>query len=552
MFKLNNSTQINLFDNAMYLNDYHMKLLNTGWAGYFRENIFPKIDEERYSVLYSNKVSRPNTPVNIMISLLILKELTGLTDEELMESLIFDIRFQYALYTTSLDRQPISRNMFTNFRNMLISYELETGIDLYKEEIIKLSKEINKCCKKDTSLKRMDSVMISSPCKHLSRIDLVYKVNANLIEAINKIDNTILTERERKYLEPGFKKENVYNITKDNQFEKLSILLNDSKELYKNYKDNDLINKLDEFKLLIRLLEEQLDDNTSTPKDSKKIKPTSLQNPSDPEATYRNKYGNNIGYVGNVVEEIHENGEAYITDYDLKQNVYSDTSFMEDYINNKADDKEETTLVDAAYFSSAIDKKAKKKNINLIPTQTMGKKETKDLIVAEFKIDDDKNEVLSCPNGETPIDSKYNNETHVYLAHFDRNKCLNCPLREKCEKAKFIMKRRTTLRVKKEAYQKAKLEVKMHSKEYKEISNHRAGIEGTMSTLRRRYNIDKSPSTGLLRIKLKFGGDILSINIKKAIKYKNITINNDVDTQNISNIEKVISFFQLTKNILCY
>ncbi len=519
MFKRNQGTQIDMFDKTNGLNDYHMKLLEKSWAGYFRENIFPKINEDNFSVLFSTKVSRPNTPVNIMVGLLILKELNGQTDDELMNSLIFDIRFQYALYTTSYERQPISRNAFTNFRNHLISYELETGKDLYKEEIIRLSTEINKCCKKGTLLKRMDSMMISSSCKSLSRINLAYKVNINLIEKVNAIDEALLGDREKEYLRTGFKKETVYSATKENQQDKLKELLKDSKDLYEKYRDNRKINILEEFKLLDRMLHEQTDDKTGLPKDSKEIKPDSLQNPSDPDATYRFKYGNNVGYVANVIEEIHENGEVYITDFDVKQNTYSDASFMEDYIDKKEDNEKETTLVDAAYYSNEINKKAIEKNIELVPTQTMGKKQVNNTVIADFKVDDVNHQVLQCPNNETPIDSKYNEKTHTYLAHFDFSKCEKCPLRENCKLAGYIKKRKVSARFTGESYQKAKLEKRMNSEEYKKISNHRAGIEGTMSTLRRKYNVDNCPSKGLLRLKLKFGGDILSINIKKAIKY---------------------------------
>ncbi len=479
MFKRNQGTQIDLFDKTNDLNDYHRKLLEKSWAGYFRENIFPKINEDNFSVLFSTKVSRPNTPVNIMVGLLILKELNGQTDDELMNSLIFDTRYQYALYTTSYERQPISRNAFTNFRNHLISYELETGKDLYKEEIIRLSTEINKCCKKGTSLKRMDSMMISSSCKSLSRINLAYKVNINLIEKVNGIDEALLGDREKEYLKTGFKKETVYSATKENQQDKLKELLKDSKDLYDKYKDNSKINILEEFKLLDRMLHEQTDDKTGLPKDSKEIKPDSLQNPSDPDATYRFKYGNNVGYVANVIEEIHENGEVYITDFDVKQNTYSDASFMEDYIEKKED----------------------------------------------------------------------NEKTHTYLAHFEKSKCENCPLRENCKLAGYIKKSKVSVRFTGESYQKAKLEKRMNTEEYKKISNHRAGIEGTMSTLRRKYNVDNCPSKGLLRLKLKFGGDILSINIKKAIKYSKKGSN---EMENISLIEKIILIlgkFRLSSHI---
>ena len=59
-------------------------------------------------MLYSNKASRPNTPVNVVVGALILKELLGLTDDEVVEGLMLDIRYQYALHTTSFEEQPLS------------------------------------------------------------------------------------------------------------------------------------------------------------------------------------------------------------------------------------------------------------------------------------------------------------------------------------------------------------------------------------------------------------------------------------------------------------
>ena len=72
------------------------------------EHIFPKIDERPYTVLYSVKDSRSNIPVNIQIGELIIKEFTGLSDEDMLTALMFDIRFQYALHTTSFPKQPMS------------------------------------------------------------------------------------------------------------------------------------------------------------------------------------------------------------------------------------------------------------------------------------------------------------------------------------------------------------------------------------------------------------------------------------------------------------
>jgi hypothetical protein len=105
-FVENSSSQISFDDSTLSLTAREKKFLNKSWAKAFAENIFPAIKEEDFAILYSEKASRPNTPVNIIIGTLILKELLGLTDDEIMESLIFDIRLQYALHTTSFKEQP--------------------------------------------------------------------------------------------------------------------------------------------------------------------------------------------------------------------------------------------------------------------------------------------------------------------------------------------------------------------------------------------------------------------------------------------------------------
>ena len=95
-FATNQSQQISLFDATLNLTVREKRLLEKSWAKCFAENIFPKIDEEPFSVLYSDRPSRHNTPVNVIIGALILKEMFGLTDQEIVDTLPFDIRYQYS------------------------------------------------------------------------------------------------------------------------------------------------------------------------------------------------------------------------------------------------------------------------------------------------------------------------------------------------------------------------------------------------------------------------------------------------------------------------
>jgi hypothetical protein len=58
----------------------------------------------------------------------------------------------------------------------------------------------------------------------------------------------------------------------------------------------------------------------------------------------------------------------------------------------------------------------------------------------------------------------------------------------------------------------------MDTKEYIELANQRAGIEGLPSVFRRIYNVDSMPVRGELRSKIWFGFKVLASNVKKLIK----------------------------------
>ena len=132
-FAANHSQQLSLFDATSNLTEREKRLLEKSWAKYFAENIFPAIDEKPFAVLYSDRPSRHNTPVNVIIGALILKEIFGLTDEELVDTLPFDIRYQYALHTTSFEEQPLNDRTLGRFRARCNSYEELTGEDLIRD-----------------------------------------------------------------------------------------------------------------------------------------------------------------------------------------------------------------------------------------------------------------------------------------------------------------------------------------------------------------------------------------------------------------------------------
>lgn len=87
-FKSNDCQQLTFDDSLFSLTEREKKTLKKSWAKVFADEIFPAIDEERFSVLYSDKASRPNTPVNVIVGALIIKELFDYSDDEIVENLM--------------------------------------------------------------------------------------------------------------------------------------------------------------------------------------------------------------------------------------------------------------------------------------------------------------------------------------------------------------------------------------------------------------------------------------------------------------------------------
>jgi hypothetical protein len=518
-FVENNSNQLTFDDSFLGLTEREQKFLLKSWAKPFADIIFPAIDEKPFAVLYcDNSASRPNTPVNVIIGLLILKEYLGLTDDEVLESLLFDVRFQYALHTTSYQEQPISDRTLSRFRARCLAYEIETGQDLIKDCITSLSADISAVMGINGNIKRMDSLMVASNIKKLSRLELLYVCVANAVKLLDK-KKEVLPESMKHYIEPNDQNKVIYHARSTDVNERIRTVLDDASFLIHKYSDK--YKESSEYQLLIRAIGEQTAEDEKgvlhlKEANDKSMNSEMLQNPADPDATFRFKSGKQYrGYVANVVEDVSENGSV-ITEYDYQANIYSDSKFFKDVIKKiDTQDTPVTLLADGAYGSEENEALASDKNVNLINTNFTGIKP--DDFYAEFEFSEDGKKVLKCAGGQTPITCTY----YAYLDNcritLDRDICDKCPYKEQCKpkiykkKASKTISRKTTERAKKLRY--------MKKSEFKEFAKIRNGVESIPSTLRRKYQVDKMPVRGKLRTKLFFGFKIAAMNFNKLRDY---------------------------------
>lgn len=523
-FCRNTSQQMNLFDPLYQLTEREQKRLKNSWAEQFSRDIFPLINEERFSVLYSeNPASRPNNPVNVTLGLLMLKEIFTQSDEESLDSLMFDVRYQYALHTSSFEEQPISKNSLSNFRTAVYRYNEEHGVDLIQEEVESHAKEFAKLLNIEGRTIRMDSLMISSSCRKLSRLEIIYSCVSRMIEEITKSEVLALPDKFKPYLEEGHRNDTIYRCKDKDIQTKLNTVTADAVELFYLCIETCLEASQD-FQILSRMLGEQTRhaNGKLELKPATEISPQSLQNPTDPDATFRTKANKDyVGYVANVAESF-DDKNSIITRYDLQQNTYSDQQFSRDIIEKLGKQAKETEIiVDGAYYSEDISKKATGNNMRMIPTNLVGRQASSEKAGYEqFDINQETHMVNRCPMGHSPLDSKYKRE--VYRAHFSKELCGNCPNRANCPVSE--QKKQYLLEVSETKLNRIKLKAEMGTEEYQKIASKRAGVEGIPSTLRRQYGIDHMPVRGRVRAKVWLGFKIEAINCKRYIKSRMKTI----------------------------
>ena len=242
-----------------------------------------------------------------------------------------------------------------------------------------------------------------------------------------------------------------------------------------------------------------------------------LQNPADPDATYRKKAGEeHRGYIANVVEVADDDHNSITIDYQYEKNTYSDSQFLKDYIGQQPDNGSPVTLtIDGGYCGMENSLLAKSKNITLVTTD-LKESEVSDHW-ADFEFNEDGTKLLRCVAGHEPQSSIYDKNTQKCKESFPLNTCKNRPYYSQCHPTEH--KRVVTVKVAMRTAFHAKQQRFLKTDEFKELARFRNGIETVSAALRSRHHVDKIPVRGYIKTKLFFGFKIAGMNARKLIRY---------------------------------
>ena len=393
------------------------------------------------------------------------------------------------------------------------------GRDLLAEEMSALTKVYAKHMNLHSNIKRMDSLMVAAHSKRMSRLEIIYQVNSNAVSLLHKLGADDLIARELlHYLMPDDINEVIYYCKGEDVQPRLEKALLETDSLLKIMQDEQW-HGYEEYQLLLRVSDEQgkRENGQLIPRENREITPCSLQNPSDPDVTYRKKAGKDYkGYAGNLVEEVGDDGDGLIVDVAFAPNQHSDSAFLKEYLEERGENEDaETLIADGAYGGKANQELAEDKNVKLVTTALTGVMPEE--IFTRFEMSEDGKSVQKCPAGFVPIRSKYHEKSGSCRTVMAKECCANCRYRGYChakEQAKSWV-----VYVSKTKIDRALYIQKLSTDEYKELTKKRNAIEGVMSVLRRRYHVDNIPVFGYIQTKLYFRLKVAAYNFNKLLKH---------------------------------
>ena len=160
MFRKNTfHLQSSLFGIASQLPKAKLKKLKKSKEYDFYQLVFCNINEEDFSVLYSDSCSRPNAPVNSLVASIILLYHNNWTTEELFDRIDFDLLIRTALGLDTLEDTPFCPATFFNFQNRLLSHFAQTGENLIEGVFDSLTQQRLKTRKIKSYRQRRDAFM---------------------------------------------------------------------------------------------------------------------------------------------------------------------------------------------------------------------------------------------------------------------------------------------------------------------------------------------------------------------------------------------------------
>jgi hypothetical protein len=445
---------------------------------------------------FTESFGRPTKELHTALGAMILQQTHDLTDAETGDQLAFNIQWHYALNITgeSDSAKYMCPKTLWNMRSLVIENQLDTV--LFERSTDKLAKVF----KVNTDKQRIDSLHIKSNMRRLGRIRIFSKTINKFLSNLKRGHKEQFEIVDKGIIDKYFSEKALecFSMVKPSESAKtLSSLSGDLFDLIQQFRDCPQVKSMHSYKLLERVLKEQCNVNISDDATRVEIKKPneicadSLQNPSDPDATYSGHKGQ--GYQVQVMETYTETENKdikcgtlnLITHVEIEKACQSDAQALIPALESTKTRGlcPEHLTADSLYGSDENCERARSMGVDII-APTMGSTEKSSIKLKDFEFSTD-GHVLCCPKGQRPV-AKKKKKTR-FTQGFYLETCSQCPVIEQCPVKHG--KKYYYLRYEQKAMRIAKRRAIEHTAEFKDRYRWRAGVEATMSEYDRRTGV---------------------------------------------------------------
>lgn len=491
MKNIKDINQLKLFDPWDHISPKKRELLDSSWPGLFQKEILPLLPASKLGSFYSDSRGRKSKELYAMLGAMVLQQQFDITDVEAVDQYIFDERWHYALdrHEKSDDAEYMCLKTLWTVRNIAARNEFDA--DIFNSVADRLKELFNV----DTDSQRLDSVHIKSNMRKMARVTICSKSIRNFLKNLKRHNKELLSLTAKELIDKYLPKKAFQCFAMVKPSEAKKTLADVAKDLYaliKQYENINSVRLMRTYKHLERILNEQFTVKESDGKESieakkpKDVPSDSLQNPSDPDATYSGHKGQ--GYQVQLMETVCKDKKSenlnLITHVEVEQAHKSDAHALIPAIDSteKRGLKPKELSADEAYGSDENCEYAKQHGVEVVAPVKGASKEG-NINLAEFSMNS-KGKVKSCPAGKKPVKVKRGKR---YSAAFSSSVCGNCPNLPNCpveEGKKYFYLR----------YTKKDLRVALRRQyeetdEFKDRYRWRSGVEAAFSELNRKTGV---------------------------------------------------------------
>nr|WP_321398365.1 transposase [uncultured Desulfobacter sp.] len=489
MINIKDHKQMELFDPWAFLSPKRREKLDKDWPGLFQKHLLQELPVSQFKTAFRQGMGRPTKELHTVLGVLLLQQMQDLTDQDAADQLAYNIQWHYALNITeeSDSAKYICEKTIWSMRN----YIAELGLDSILFD--RLTDKLADVFKVNTENQRIDSVHIRSNMRRLGRITIFTKTTIkflfNLKRQHRALFDSICPELRGLYLDK--KGKSAFSLVKPSESEKtLKMVADNLFELVEMFKDESTVCAMHTYKLMQRVLSEHCRINQDANegelvllKKPSEIPSDSLQNPSDPDATYSGHKGQ--GYQVQVMETFctSEDEKEKAKTLNLVTHVAVQAACESDaqaLIPAIADVQvrqvgPKNVLADTLYSSDINHQVAATAGVNLVAPTYKGR--TSKLSLSEFTFDEE-GCVTDCPAGFKPENCRQN-INGKFVAVFNRNQCKSCGQYSICPSKLGVKSAYVRYNPKQQrlAYRRAQEQ----TDEFIETYRWRAGVEATMS-----------------------------------------------------------------------